>query len=224
MHRCLAILSLCTLAAQAEPTSARQAAAAVPKLQQKFIARLSGKDGRPVPAVWTILAHDAKAETGLREYTVTAGTVVATRGISDLVDKLTAAEVIGLASLKLDSPQLAELAFAYGDANGVPIAALDYDLRKEGEDAAPLWRITARDAKGAPFGELVVAAHTGVVISHEGFRLAPTPPDLQGAIASAPPKSATRRAAVEEKEKPGVHRRIGGKLQKFFTGKDTISK
>jgi hypothetical protein len=224
MHRCLVVLSLCTLAAQAEPTSARQAAAAVPKLQQKFIARLSGKDGQPVPAVWTILAYDAKAERGLREYTVAAGTVVASRGISDLAEKLTAAETIGLSALQLDSPQLADLAFAYGDVNGLAIATLGYDLRKDGEDAAPLWRVTAHDAKGAALGELVIAAHTGVVISHEGFRLAPMPPDLQGAIASAPPKPTTRRAAAEGKEKPGVHRRIGGKLQKFFTGKDTISK
>jgi hypothetical protein len=222
MTRLIVPLFIFALAAHAEPIGAIKACQAVPKLQHKLIARVAATDGKPAPEVWTVVAYDAKGPNGLREYTITAGTVVATRGISELVEKVAEADAIGLANIKLDSTQVAELAFAYADANAVVATVFDYDLRKDGEDAAPLWHVTARDDKGAQVGELVVAARTGTVVSHEGFALAPTPPDLKDAVVTPTAKPSSKRAATQEK--PAVHRRIGGKLQKFFTGKDTISK
>jgi hypothetical protein len=71
----------------AEPVTALQACKALPKAQQKSIARISGKGGKPLPEIWTIVVHEPKAQNGLREYTVTAGTVVASRGVSDLAQR-----------------------------------------------------------------------------------------------------------------------------------------
>src|SRR5688572_6042408 len=112
MTRLIVSLFVLSLAAHAEPVSALKACQAVPKLQHKLIAQVAAKGGGPAPEVWTVLAYDAKGPNGLREYTVTAGTLVATRGISDLAEKLAETDAIGMANIKLDSTQVAELTFA----------------------------------------------------------------------------------------------------------------
>jgi hypothetical protein len=223
----------------AEPVGAFQACKALPKAQQRAIARISGKGGKPLPEIWTIVVHEPKAQNGLREYTVTAGTVVATRGVSDLAQRLTPGDVVGLTGIKFDATQVAELAAAYAEANKLTPASLNYDLRKEGEDAAPLWKITALDEAGTTLGELVVTANTGALITQTGFSQSPEQKDLttvaetepaDQADDEKPEKGATRGSAKSSGsssrsgKKPDTFHRIGGHLQKFFTGKNTIGK
>lgn len=246
-----ALLILSAAAAPAaEQVSAMTACKALPKALHRSIARLGAKGGKPSPEIWTIVTRDGKAANGLREYTVTAGTVVATRGSSDLAEKITSSDVIGLNGFKVDSDQLAELAAGYAAANNVAPASFDYDLRKEGEDAAPLWTITAYNDAGTKLGSVVLAAHTGSVISHEGFALTPDHPNLTSDVEEAQTANAGKASADKEeasagdgeekpapkkkrmadsdsepeKKRPGTFRRVGGHLQKFFTGKNTIGR
>jgi hypothetical protein len=223
----------------AEPLTAVEACKALPKAQHKAIARIAGRGGKPLPDSWIIVVHDPIAQNGLKEYTVTAGTVVATRGISDLAQRLTPGDVIGLDGIKFDATQVAELAASYADANQLTPAWLNYELKKEGEEAAPLWKITAVDSAGMSIGDLVVTANTGALITQNGFAKVPALKDL-AAVAEAEPadedpeekpqKGSTRsstkgsNSSTSSKKRPDTFHRIGGHLQKFFTGKNTIGR
>jgi hypothetical protein len=232
------------------------ASQALSKTQQRSIARLSARAGKPSPESWTIVVHDTKAPKGVRELTVSSGTIISSKTKSDLALKIGKADVIGLDGLRIDSDQVAELTAGYAAANQLVPAAFDYDLRKEGEDAAPLWTVAAFDEAGTRLGTLVVAANSGTVISHEGFEQAPEIKDLTADVAqaessdeSAPEPEADADSQSSEKpatktssskksassssgssSDPGIRRvprtfrRVGGHLQKFFTGKNTIGR
>jgi hypothetical protein len=229
-----ALLALVLAARAAEPVSALDAVRALPKNHHKLLVRLAAHGGKPVPEVWTIVTHDSKSAKGIRESTVTSGTVVATRATSDLIDKVTAGDVIGLDKVKVDSDALAELISSYADENSLRPASFDFDLRREGEDAAPIWTITALDDAGAELGSLVVAATTGAVVAHTSFKAVPTPADLTAEVAtpagvetktaSTTKKGSSSSSSSRERRASSPFRHVGGKLQKFFTGKDTISR
>jgi len=234
-HSSFVFLALVLAVRAAEPVSALDAVRALPKTQHKLLVRLAAHGGKPVPEMWTIVTHDAKAAKGIRESTVTSGTVVATRATSDLIDKVTSGDVIGLDKVKVDSDALAELISSYADANALTPASFDFDLRREGEDAAPLWTITALDDTGAELGSLVVAATTGAVVAQTSFKTAPTPADLTADVAAIPAGEAktasiskkgnsTSSSPSREHGASRPFRAVGGKLQKFFTGRDTISR
>lgn len=252
----IAAQAICAHAA--DQISAVTASHALSKTQQRSIARLSARAGKPSPEAWTIVIHDSKAPKGVREFTVSSGTIIASREKSDLALKLTKADVVGLEGLRIDSDQVADLTAGYASANQLVPAAFDYDLRKEGTDAAPLWTVVAFDESGARLGTIVVAANSGAVISHEGFALAPEQRDLTGEVAaiestaqpapesegsaesneaekpaaktSSPKKktasssSSSSSEGSSERRIPRTFRRVGGHLQKFFTGKNTIGR
>jgi hypothetical protein len=242
-------------ASAADQISALAASQALTKYQQHAIARLSARAGKPSPEMWTIVVYDSKAPKGLRELTVSSSTIVSSRTKSDIALKLTKADVIGLEGLRIDSDQVAELTASYASANQLAPAAFDYDLRKEGEDAAPLWTVNAFDQTGNRLGTVVVAANSGAIVSHEGFTQAPEQRDLTAEVASpgvaaeevteideseapeaaekAPAKassskkktaSTSRSSRSSERRRPSTFRRVGGHLQKFFTGKNTIGR
>jgi hypothetical protein len=243
----------------ADQISALAASQALSKTQQRSIARLSARAGKPSPEAWTIVVHDSKAPKGVRELTVASATIVSSKTKSDLALKLAKSDVIGLEGLRIDSDQVAELTAGYAEANQMVPAAFDYDLRKEGEDAAPLWTVIAYDEAGARLGTIVVAANTGAIISHEGFAQEPEQRDLTADVAQTEPdgeeatvaeepadpdtaatpatktstpkkKTASTSSSSASSSETGIRRvprtfrRVGGHLQKFFTGKNTIGR
>jgi hypothetical protein len=253
----IAASALC--ASAAEQISALSASQALSKAQQRSIARLSARAGKPSPEAWTIVVFDPKAAKGVRELTVASGTILSSRMKSDIALKLTKSDVIGFEGLRIDSDQVAELTASYASTNQLVPAAFDYDLRKEGEDAAPLWTVVAYDESGARLGTIVVAANSGAIISHEGFVQEPQERDLTGEVATAdhvaeeatdPEKSSepdtsekpaakssgskkktassssssSSSSGSPERHIPRTFRRVGGHLQKFFTGKNTIGR
>jgi len=245
----LLIVAPVACASAADQISAMAACQALSKTQQRSLARLSAKGGKPSPELWTVVVHDPKAPKGVRECTVSSGTIISSRTKSELVGKISKTDVIGLEGLRVDSDQVAELAAGYAEANQVVPSAFDYDLQKNGEDAAPLWTVTAFDESGARLGALIVAANTGALISHEGFAQAPEERDLTADVASTTPpeepdaetpetedaaaKSATTKKRTPStsssskssgRSRPSTFRRVGGRLQKFFTGKNTIGR
>lgn len=231
-------------ACAAEQISALAASQALSEVQQRSIARLSARGGKPSPEAWTIVVHDSKAPKGVREFTVSSGTIVSSRAKSDIALKLTKTDVIGLDALRIDSDQVAELTAGYASANQLVPAAFDYDFRKEGQDAAPLWTVVALDEAGNRLGTIVVAANSGAVISHEGFAQVPEQRDLKADLASVesasgeptgaassaesdePEKAETKSSSTKkqtasssrssERRRPSTFRRVGGHLEKFF--------
>lgn len=239
----LVAMSLSTLSA-ADPSTALGALELLPKAQAKNLARIEAHDGTPAPERWHFLVHDKESETGLREFVIAGGEIVASRIISQFAESLTANDVVGIDGLQCDSDRVAQLAQDYALVNNVTPASINYQLKKDGADGTPVWRVTCLDEAGKELGSLLLAAGKGNVISHEGFAgptlgerkesIVPASSGLESSAPAASEDSApgppeeiaakSKRSPSEKhaKEAPGFLHRVGGKFQKLFTGRDTI--
>lgn len=228
----------------AENSSALTAIKLLPRGQSKLLARIEARDGKPAPDRWHILVHDKETDTGVHEFVVAGGEVVASREISQFAEKLTPEDVISADAVKVDSDRAAKLLQQYAHANNVTIATVNYELKKDGAEAAPLWRVTGLDESGAEVGSLVLTAGKGTVIAHEGFPVQPAAPQekkeafrpqassqvasiepiMEETDSSSPGKKSGRSRRSDDDDRPNFFRRAGGSVQKFFTGRDTISR
>ena len=166
---CLAGLISSGLAAG---STALDALKLLPKEQRGRVARIEARDGAPEPERWHILVSDPAAENGLKEFVVADGVIVAERGISQFAESLTPAQVLG-DGVRFNSDRAAQIAQQFAQVNGVTVATIAYQLRKDGPTAIPMWRLTCFDAIGREIGSLTVTATKGWVISHQGFPLEP---------------------------------------------------
>lgn len=231
------------LAQAAEPPTALDALKLLPKGEAKKLARIEAREGTPDPERWYFLTHDEKAENGLREFVIAAGEVVASRNLSQFVESVQSADVFGGEALKFDSDKAAKIAQQYALVNNISVAAMNYELRKDGPEAAPLWTLTCVDEAGTELGRIVVSAGKGSVISHDGFPVDPPPTPVVAATPTptpAPrpkPKPKTQATAVvaverepeirkaepvpvkEPEPRPGIFQRVSGSIQKAFGGK-----
>ena len=243
-------LLLCArLGAETEPAnSALAALRLLPRGEAKRLARIEARDGTPAPERWYFIVHDPKAETGVHEYVVAGGEIVASRDVSQFAESLRPEDVFGGDALKINSDRAAKLAQQYAFANNMTVAAMQYELKKEGAAAVPLWHVTCLDDAGKELGHLVISAGKGTVVSHEGFAAEPPPPlpppvvtpvpkpedrlRAPAAVAAAPKATPVPipvatplpadpvAAATPPPKKPGLFDRMGSGLQKVFTGKE----
>jgi hypothetical protein len=207
--------------------SALDAIKKLPRGEARKIARIEAREGTPTPERWHILVHDPKDENGLHEYVVAGGEVVASRNVSQFAESLKPTDVIGTSLLKVDSDKVANLAQQYAAANNVTVATLNYALKKEGDDAAPLWDVTCLDESGKELGHIVVSAGKGNVVSHDGFTAEPgagagidtqSSTDDDSRRHSSNRSAARNNKATPQPEKKDVFSKIGNSLSKFFTG------
>lgn len=155
-------------------TTALEAVKLLPKEHRARVARIEARDGSPVPERWYILVNDRAAESGLKEFVVSDGKIVAERGISQFAESLTPEQVIG-DGVRFNSDRAAQLVQQYAEVNGVTVESIAYQLRKDGPAAVPLWRLTCHDLRGRELGSLTITGTKGVVISHQGFAVEPAP-------------------------------------------------
>lgn len=244
------LLACANLLAETEPAnSALGALKVLPRGEAKRLARIEARDGTPVPERWHFIVHDPKTETGVREYVVAGGEIVASRDVSQFAESLRAEDVFGGDALKINSDRAARLAQQYAFANNMTVAAMHYVLKKEGAAAVPLWDVTCLDEAGTKLGHLVISAVKGTVVSHEGFAAAPPPPLPAATPLPGPPKPEDRLrtpaaiaaapkatplpddillpveplvlpVATPFPKKPGLFDRMGSSIQKVFTGKE----
>jgi hypothetical protein len=219
-----------------EPT-ALAAVKLIPKERAARLARIVARDGTPMPERWYLLVQDPDSENGLHEFVVANNEVVASRPISQFAETLKQEDVIGGAALKIDSDYLAKLARQYAQANGESISKINYELKKDGIDATPVWKITCLGENDQRVGEIVVTAGKGSVVSHDGFAVTPQTgstkksakfdvyADSQVAkIAPTPPRDEVDdepRTRGDGERRGGVGRGFsifGGKVKRFFTG------
>ena len=66
------------------------------------------------------------------------------------------------------------------------MAAMHFDLRKSGAEAAPLWTVTCLDSAGIELGKIIVSAARGTVIMHPGFSQEPQIDPLTVAARTTP--------------------------------------
>ncbi len=220
----LLLANVSLFAAPDNSGSAFTAIKQLPRGESKKLARIEARDGTPAPERWYFIMHDPKEESGVHEYVVAGGEVVASRALSQFAESIREQDVFGLGPLKIDSDRVAKLAQEYAFANNVTIASMNYALKKEGADAAPLWSVSCLDESGRDIGHLVVSAGKGNVVSHEGFELEPyaeqkEKPRTQASYQVAsrmerrPPPPRARPVAPTEERKD-----VFTGLRKFFTG------
>jgi len=214
-------------------TTALGALKVLPKAVVGKVALIEAREGRPSPDRWHILVHDPKEENGLHEYVVANGEIVASRSLSQFAESLTPEDVIKDA-VKVDSDRAAKLAQLYAEANNIPVAEMNFELKRDG-DAAPIWSVTCLDARGVEFGRIVVTATKGTIVSHDGFAIDPpsldkTRSQTDGSVVHAEPigdkrpkrPDVVRRAEPvvknPDEDRPGFFQRAGGTIQHIFTG------
>ena len=103
-----------------------------------------------------MLVHDPNDPTGVHEFVVTGKEVVASRSVSQFTDSIKPDDVIGVAAVKMDSDRVAKLARQYAQANNVSISRINYQLKKDGAGAVPMWKVSCLDENGNQVGELLV--------------------------------------------------------------------
>jgi hypothetical protein len=172
----VALLSLGT----AYGETALEAVKELPKEQAGRIAKIEARGGTPDPDRWYILTQDPKVDNGVHEFVVSNGEIVASRSISQFAESLKADDMLGDQPLKIDSDKAAKVARAYAEANGAAVTGMNYELKKDGPDAAPAWTIWCVDDKGNKVGSVVVTAGKGNVVAHDGFALEPEPEATPG--------------------------------------------
>jgi hypothetical protein len=191
----LAALLLPAGALFAEPMSALQALKLLPPGAAGRLARIEAHEGQPLPERWHLLVHDPKEENGLHEYVVAGGEVVASRAISQFAESLAAEDVFGEA-VKIDSDRAAKLAQQFAQANKLTFASLNFELKKAGEGAVPLWKVTCVGSDGKPFGHVVLTATRGTVVAHDGFPAEPPAMLEKTEKPKVPPGSQLARAGA----------------------------
>ena len=241
----LVLFTCASLRAETDPaSSALGALRLLPRGEARRLARIEARDGTPVPERWHIIVQDPKSETGVHEYVIAGGEIVASRAVSQFVESLRVEDVFGSDAVKVNSDRAARLAQQYALANNATVAAMHYELKKEGAAAAPLWSVTCLDEAGKEIGRVIVSAGKGTVVAHPGFTAEPPPPvaplpapptpeikpevkpPRPPVVPKATPMPVVVAEAVEPPpatpppKKPGLLDRMGSGLQKVFTGKD----
>jgi len=165
---------------------------------------------------------------------IAGGEIVASRAISQFVETVKADDIVKESLIKVDSDKLGAIAQEYATANNAPVSFINYALKKEGADAAPLWSLTCLDETGKQIGVLVVSATKGNVISHEGFTAEPG----AEALARVETQGETEAEREERRRNPkrifvhttpaaatpnpgdkkDVLSRMGTSINRFFTG------
>lgn len=145
----------------------------IPRDKAAKLARIEARDGTPEPDRWYLIVHDPSEPSGVHEFVVAGKEVVASRPVSQFADAIKAEDVVGSAAIKIDSGRVAKLAREYAEANNASITKINYELKKEGMGAVPMWKVSCFDETGNQVGQLLVTAGKGNVISHEGFASEP---------------------------------------------------
>lgn len=173
----------------------------LPKNAPSQVAIMEAFEGQPMPERWYILLYDPKEENGIHEYVVANGELIASRAVSQFAETLTSGQVLGAGVVKVDSDRVAKIAQEFAQANSVNVSTFNYELKKIGAEAVPLWRVTCLGLKGELLGTLVITATRGTVVSHDGF--ATEPPLLALEKPEKPPeKPPEKRDRPDKPDKP----------------------
>jgi hypothetical protein len=197
----------------------------LPSDKAKNIVRIEAREGTPAPERWYILVYDAAEQTGLHEYVVFGNELVASRSLSQFLDGAKPDDVIGGKPLKVDSDDLMKTVQLYVEANKLTVGKVNFTMKKDAPELAPMWRLTCLDDSDKKIAELVINARNGNVVAHDGFALTPgaakasPAPSSSGASAkpsatSRPPAGAKNTPAPGSQPKPSPPR--GGLLQRMF--------
>ena len=151
-----------------------------------------GESGQPQPQSWTILMSDPAARSGIREFVVTDGQIASERTpVRGYPVGTGAFPALNFPRLNLDSDGAFRVANTQATNAKVGFHTVDYTLRTNDSDGAPMWVMHLFDYMGAPVGKLEVSAENGKTIS----ALAIDPDARQKPVAQAQPTPKPARPA-----------------------------
>jgi hypothetical protein len=193
----------------------------LPSDKAKNIVRIEAREGTPAPERWYILVYDAAEQTGLHEYVVFGNELVASRTLSQFLDGAKPDDVIGGKPLKVDSDDLMKTVQLYVEANKLTVGKVNFTMKKDAPELAPMWRLTCLDDSDKKIAELVINARNGNVVAHDGFALTPgaaakASPSVSQAATPRASATARKTAAPNNQEKPAQARE--GLFQRMFGG------
>jgi len=168
----LALLLFASSAFAAERGTAYEALRVVgTQFHRAALARIisvTGIDGDPQPARWTILIADRAAPGGVRELVVANGRIVSNRVPTGNVTGTAAGATIKTAQLNLDSSGAFSVASYTADKSHQNFDYVAYALRTN-DRGNPTWIITIQDSRRAPLGTIHINANKGNVTRVEGM-------------------------------------------------------
>jgi hypothetical protein len=170
----LASISMLLLAATTAPAATALTALRILLPEQaRNVALITAREGTPEPDRWHVIVYDPTSDSGLREYVIEGGRRVASRPVSQFVEKLSATDVVGPDAIKVDSDRVVKAALQFGVVNNKTIAALHFDLRRNPTDGTPIWTVICTNLSGVEMGRLLISATRGDVLAHPGFAVEP---------------------------------------------------
>ncbi len=204
------------------------------------VVEVQGSAGIPQPEVWKILLDDPAARAGVRELQVAGQRVKSERTPTRAAG---ANAAMDFSQLNLDS----EGAFSIANEEAVKAKlgfdSIDYVLRAGDRRTPPRWELQLLDPRGRSVGTLVIAADTGAIVRKDFARRSVERRDEEvvrddrefireetrdrgerddrgsgGGLLG----KADRFGNRVERHMEDHFRHVGGKLQKFFTGRNTV--
>lgn len=208
------------------------------------VVEVQGSAGIPQPAVWKILLDDPAARAGVRELQVADQRVKSERTPTRAAG---ASAVMDFARLNLDSEGAFSIANEEAVKAQVGFDSVDYVLRAGEGRSAPRWELQLLDPRGRSVATLVIAADTGAVVRKNFARREVERRDeevVRDDREFIREESSDRDYVREDRDDRGSgggvlgkmdrfgnrverhmedhFRHVGGKLQKFFTGRNTV--
>lgn len=157
----------------------------------KQLIQVRGDAGQPQPQNWTILMNDPTARAGIREFVVADGVILSERTPVRGYAAEGRLPALDFARLNLDSDGAFKLANQQANQKKVGFHTVDYTLRTNDSDGAPLWVLRLFDHMGAAVGTLRVSAESGKVT--QALSLDPDARELPPVAAATPAPTATPR-------------------------------
>lgn len=152
------LTSVFSLAGDTAYDALRAASARLGVDSQNRLVEISGRSGRPQPALWQVQLEEAPGRSGRVQVNVQRGVVA---GQSKLAGGARSA-LLNLASIQLDSDGVFAIANAEAIRCEISFDRLNYVLRSEG--GFPVWRVEILDGPSSIVGSLKIAADTGNVM------------------------------------------------------------
>ncbi len=203
----------------------------------KSVIEVKGRSGTPQPENWIIVIDDPRARGGVREIEVSRGKVISERTPVKAYSGISVGVSMDFQKLNLDSQGAFTLAEEEAQKARVSFDSVDYLLRRDDTNGAPLWVLQLLDSSQRGVGTLKIAADNGNVLSRDFKPLVTSErtPEREGEVRKRRGADRERREYVED-ERPTRSRkhigyridrrihRIGGALQEFFTGRRTVDR
>jgi len=203
------------------------------------VIELKGRSGAPQPEQWVVLIDDPMARGGLRELEVAGGRITSERTPVSTYGGTGPQPVMNFSRLNLDSQGAFTVAEGEALKARVGFDSIDYFLRQDEKSGAPVWVLQLLDGQKHAVGSLTIAADTGNVIQRS-FE----PVDATGDVALVEDGPVYHGHEVDGDEEEGESikskikgtakdvghtlnkgfHKVGGSLEKFFTGKRTVDR